>query len=92
MKLNEYQKRAKTTALYPQAGSRTLVALNYVSEGRRWCRPRVCGAVPHKKVLRDGTPVYSPRMRGCPQVAQANLDKLASRAEQGTVQGSGDER
>lgn len=50
--LDEYQERAATTAIYPQAGDRTLVAVNYVLVA---LGGEVGEALNHyKKLLRDG--------------------------------------
>ena len=109
MDLNQYQRQARSTALYPDLGSNPIYpALGLCGEAGE-----VADKV--KKVLRDEAGVFSDERRqaiawelgdvlwyvsqladelGCSleTVAQANLDKLASRAQRQVIGGSGDQR
>ena len=105
MELNDYQRKAMTTAL-PAALSKEYMFLNLASEAGE-----VAGLL--AKAGRDGWDVDDLRAKavlelgdvlwqvaGCCEVlglslsdvAQANLDKLASRKERGKISGSGDQR
>lgn len=105
MELNDYQRKAMTTAL-PAALSKEYMFLNLASEAGE-----VAGLL--AKAGRDGWDVDDLRAKavlelgdvlwqvaGCCEVldlslsdvAQANLDKLASRKERGKISGSGDTR
>ena len=109
MDLNQYQRQARSTALYPDLGSNPI----YPALG-------LCGeagevAEKVKKVLRDAGGVFNDERRqaialelgdvlwyvsqladelgySLESVAQANLDKLASRAQRQMIGGSGDQR
>ncbi len=109
MELNEFQKRARRTALYPNCGQNPIYpTLGLVGEA---------GEVAEKvkKVLRDKNGLFDKKTieeiklelgdvlwylaqlssefeLTLNDVAQANLDKLASRADRGRISGSGDER
>ena len=109
MDLNQYQRQARNTALYPDLGSNPIYpALGLCGEAGE-----VADKV--KKVLRDEAGVFSDERRqaialelgdvlwyvsqladelgfSLETVAQANLDKLASRAQRQVIGGSGDQR
>ena len=109
MDLNNYQRQARNTALYPDLGSNPIYpALGLCGEAGE-----VADKV--KKVLRDEAGVFSDERRqaialelgdvlwyvsqlahelgfSLETVAQANLDKLASRAQRQVIGGSGDQR
>ena len=109
MDLNQYQRKARSTALYPDLGSNPIYpALGLCGEAGE-----VADKV--KKVLRDEAGVFSDERRqaialelgdvlwyvsqlsdelgySLETVAQANLDKLASRAQRQVIGGSGDQR
>ena len=109
MDLNQYQRQARNTALYPDLGSNPIYpALGLCGEAGE-----VADKV--KKVLRDEAGVFSDERRqaialelgdvlwyvsqladelgfSLENVAQANLDKLASRAQRQVIGGSGDQR
>lgn len=110
---DEYQRKAKTTAIYPEAGTGSPLALAYVTLGLAGEAGEVANKV--KKILRDSGGVVTEEVanaisneaqdvqwylaqlatelkRSLALVAQANLDKLASRQERGVLQGSGDDR
>jgi NTP pyrophosphatase (non-canonical NTP hydrolase) len=105
---NEYQQKARTTAIYPPEGAIPYLALGLASEAGE-----VAGKV--KKVLRDNGGYISNDNAGnilkeaadclwyiamladelgvdMGHIASDNLVKLASRRERGTLGGSGDER
>ena len=109
MDLNQYQRQARSTALYPALGNNPIYpALGLCGEAGE-----VADKV--KKVLRDEAGVFSDERRqaialelgdvlwyvsqladelgyNLESVAQANLDKLASRAQRQVIGGSGDLR
>jgi len=109
MDLNQYQRQARSTALYPDLGNNPIYpALGLCGEAGE-----VADKV--KKVLRDEAGVFSDERRqaialelgdvlwyvsqladelgyNLESVAQANLDKLASRAQRQVIGGSGDLR
>ena len=109
MDLNQYQRQARSTALYPDLGRNPIYpALGLCGEAGE-----VADKV--KKVLRDEAGVFSDERRqaialelgdvlwyvsqladelgfSLETVAQANLDKLASRAQRQVIGGSGDQR
>ena len=109
MDLNNYQRQARNTALYPDLGSNPIYpALGLCGEAGE-----VADKV--KKVLRDSGGEFSAEVReslklelgdvlwyvaqlaseldfSLDEVAQANLDKLASRAARNVIAGSGDHR
>ena len=108
LSLNEYQRRAAETAIYPDASAVTYPILGLVNEAGE-----VAGK--YKKIFRDDNGVVTEAHRedlkkelgdvlwyvaalardlgvNLEDVAQGNLDKLASRAARGTLQGSGDNR
>lgn len=110
--LDTYQQAATATAVYPEKGTGSPLALAYVALGLGEAG-ELQGKV--KKVLRDDAGVLTDEKRqaiaaelgdllwyvastaselgvSLADVAQGNLDKLASRAQRGTLQGSGDER
>lgn len=109
MNLSEYQEKASTTALYPNAGNN----LYYPALGLGGETGEVLNKV--KKVMRDHggtvTDEYREILRGelgdvlwyvaalarelglnLDDIAQANLEKLFSRKERGTLGGDGDTR
>ena len=109
MRLNDYQKSALSTAIYPNKKSNfTYPALGLVGEA---------GEVADKlkKVIRDNGGTLTPEVREAvakelgdvmwylavlsyemgydlSDIANMNLDKLASRKERGVLTGSGDNR
>ncbi|MEK7620253.1 MAG: nucleoside triphosphate pyrophosphohydrolase family protein [Patescibacteria group bacterium] len=109
MNLSEYQKKASTTALYPNAGNN----LYYPALGLGGEVGEVLNKV--KKVMRDHggtvTDEYRETLRSelgdvlwyvsalagelnlnLDDIAQANIEKLFSRKERGTLVGDGDNR
>jgi NTP pyrophosphatase (non-canonical NTP hydrolase) len=118
MELNEYQKKASKTAIYP--GQSTILGLTYCALGLSGEAGEVAGRV--KKVFRDDQleptqPTQSilpsrqldiMRQMGdvlwylaqmsselgvsLDEIAQENLEKLASRKERGVISGQGDKR
>jgi NTP pyrophosphatase (non-canonical NTP hydrolase) len=101
---DDYQKFARSTAIYPPDASIVYPALGLASEAGE-----VAGKV--KKYLRDGGefPVTALKAElgdvlwyiavlaaefgiSLSEVAQANADKLIDRASRGTLSGSGDNR
>ncbi len=109
MTFEDYQAKARTTAIYPNIGSNHLYpTLGLVSEAGE-----VAGKI--KKIMRDDGGVLSDEKRenlvgelgdvlwyaaqlatelgiSLEDVAAKNLEKLLSRKERGTLQGSGDNR
>lgn len=107
MRLNDYQRMAGNTAVYPQAGTGSLVAVNYVLVGLGGETGEVLDK--HKKTLRDGAPpstidseigdvlwylaqYCTERGINLNDVARINLHKLGARAASGTLHGTGDDR
>ena len=109
MHLSDYQEKAQTTALYPNAGQN----LYYPALGLGGETGEVLNKI--KKVMRDHggvvTDEYREILRGelgdvlwyvaalarelnldLNDIAQANLDKLFSRKDRGTLGGDGDTR
>lgn len=109
MELSEYQKKALTTALYPNQGSNPY----YPALGLGGEVGEVLNKV--KKIMRDHDGQITDEYRdilkkelgdvlwytatladelglNLDEVAQANLEKLASRKERGVLSGDGDER
>ncbi|TAL51192.1 hypothetical protein EPN81_00595 [Patescibacteria group bacterium] len=109
MNFSEYQNKASTTALYPNAGQN----LYYPALGLGGETGEVLNKI--KKVMRDHegkvTDEYREILRGelgdvlwyvsalaqelgldLEDIAQANLEKLFSRKERGTLEGDGDDR
>lgn len=110
--LDTYQAAATATAVYPEKGTGSPLALAYVALGLGEAG-EVQGKV--KKVLRDDAGVLTDDKRAAiaaelgdllwyvaaaaselgqslGDIAQANLDKLASRAQREVLRGSGDNR
>ena len=108
MEFNEYQKRALSTAIFPNDNSVTYLALALCGEAGE-----VADKV--KKVIRDKDGSYSPADLDAiameigdvlwyaanlanalgydfDRVAALNLDKIISRFERGTLHGNGDNR
>ena len=108
MKLNEYQKLARSTAIYPKAHGLVYCTLGLVGES---------GEVAEKlkKVIRDQEGVMDVVSRGeiakelgdvlwyvanlssevgydLESLAQVNVNKLASRRDRGVIHGEGDNR
>lgn len=102
--MDKYQKLAATTAIYPQEKALEYLTLGLTSEvgeltGKiaKWYRKD--NAYPHAAVMDELGDVLwfvSELARqhnlSLSVLAQNNLDKLASRMERGTLQGSGDNR
>ena len=98
---HEYQKKCKSTAIYPKKDAIAYLSLGLVSEAGE-----VAGKV--KKNLRDGTESNVASEIGdvlwyCAMLAnelgvnlgkimEKNLEKLNDRKQRGTLQGSGDTR
>jgi len=103
MNMNDYQRQAATTAIYPAS-----VQVLYPTLGLAGEAGEVANKV--KKILRDGKldkEAIGSEIGDClwyiaaickdlglkmEDVAQANLDKLRQRQEKGTLSGSGDTR
>ena len=97
MNFNDYQTKAITTAVYPKHQ-----ALPYLALGLSGEAAEVANKV--KKILRgdyDNDPTKAEEALvsiskelgdNLSTIAAANLDKLASRKQEGTLKGSGDER
>lgn len=105
MTLNEYQKKAAETAIYPKD-----VAMEYLILGLTSEAGEVAGV--HKKYFRDGgsldvTANMIQEMGDCmwyiamladelgvslQTIAEYNIKKLSSRKERGVIGGSGDKR
>ncbi len=106
--LNEYQKKARTTALYPQADGLSYTVLGLCGESGELAEKM-------KKCLRDDAGILTEERKlamkkelgdvlwyvanlaheldaTLEEVAKGNLEKLFSRKQRGTLQGSGDER
>ena len=102
--MDKYQRLAATTAIYPQEKALEYLSLGLTSEVgeltgliAKWYRKD--NAYPHAAVLDELGDVLwfvSELARqhnlSLSVLAQNNLDKLASRMERGTLQGSGDNR
>ena len=109
---NDYQQGTRHTAIYPEAGTGSKIALAYVGLGLGESG-EVQGKI--KKIIRDDGGLLSDDKREAiagelgdilwyvartadeigfdlDDIAQGNLDKLASRKERGVLQGSGDNR
>lgn len=112
MNLGQYQRQAAETAVYPDVGRGTSLAVLYLGLGLGEAG-EVQGKI--KKIIRDDDGVLSDEKRevildelgdvlwyvamlarelgvSLETVAAHNLEKLASRAERGTLRGSGDVR
>jgi NTP pyrophosphatase (non-canonical NTP hydrolase) len=103
MNMNDYQRQAATTAIYPAS-----VQVLYPTLGLAGEAGEVANKV--KKIVRDGKldkEAIGSEIGDClwyiaaickdlglkmEDVAQANLDKLRQRQEKGTLSGSGDAR
>lgn len=103
MNMNDYQRQAATTAIYPAS-----VQVLYPTLGLAGEAGEVANKV--KKIVRDGKldkEAIGSEIGDClwyiaaickdlglrmEDVAQANLDKLRQRQEKGTLSGSGDTR
>jgi len=103
MNMNDYQRQAATTAIYPAS-----VQILYPTLGLAGEAGEVANKV--KKIIRDGKldkEAIGSEIGDClwyiaaickdlglkmEDVAQANLDKLRQRQEKGTLSGSGDAR
>lgn len=106
--LNEYQKKASETALYPKEHGMTYTVLGLNGEAGEI-------ADKYKKVIRDNGGVMSDEKKSeiakelgdvlwyvamaahelgydLDEVAKRNLEKLQSRKDRGKIQGSGDNR
>ena len=103
-KLNDYQDLAATTAIYPKDKALEYLSLGLASEvgeltGKlaKWYRKD--GIYPREDILDElGDCLWfisefaRQHNRKLSDLAQNNLDKLASRKSRGTLQGSGDNR
>lgn len=106
MTLDEYQRRAHDTAVYPARHSLPYLTLGLTGEAGE-----IANKV--KKVIRDSLPIESVRLDlaleagdtlwylselaaklgyTLSQIAEMNLNKLAERKRTNTIKGSGDER
>ena len=103
MNMNDYQRQAATTAIYPAS-----VQILYPTLGLAGEAGEVANKV--KKIIRDGKldkEAIGSEIGDClwyiaaickdlglkmEDVAQANLDKLSQRQQKGTLSGSGDTR
>lgn len=107
MDFNDYQNKAKATAIYPAAHSGTKEARAYLALGLNGEAGEVAEKI--KKEIRDGYPLYgfAAELGDClwylsqlasesgislSYIAEKNLDKLADRANRGVLGGSGDNR
>lgn len=102
--MDKYQKLAATTAIYPQEKALEYLTLGLSAEvgellGKvaKWYRKD--NAYPHADVLDElgdvlwfVSEIARQHNQSLSVLAQNNLDKLASRMERGTLQGSGDNR
>lgn len=108
----QYQLRSAETAVYPEVGTGSILAIAYCGLGLGEAG-EVQGKL--KKILRDDNGVITDEKRkalrgeigdvlwylanlageldmGLEDIAQENIDKLASRRERGVLGGSGDNR
>ena len=106
--LNEYQNKARSTALYPEAEALSYTVLGLNGEAGELAEKM-------KKCLRDDAGILTENRKAAmqkelgdvlwyvanlayeldatlEQIAEGNLEKLFSRKRRGTLQGSGDER
>lgn len=94
MTLNEYQKKAVSTAIYPVSAKLIYSILGLKGE---------VGEVAEKmkKILRDNDGIISEDKKkeiakdlgmSLDDIAQLNVEKLQSRKERGQIKGSGDNR
>ena len=109
MNLNEYQKKSRATALYPDLGNNAI----YPTLGLAGEAGEVADKV--KKIIRDKNGIFDQLSKNeiklelgdvlwyvaqlstelgidLNEVAEANIDKLSSRAKRGNISGSGDNR
>lgn len=112
LSFDDYQLETSSTAMYPEAGTGSQLALAYVGLGLGETG-EVQGKL--KKIIRDDGGVVNDEKRrelgkeigdvlwylarladeldyNLGDLAQENLDKLASRKKRGVIQGSGDNR
>lgn len=103
MKMNDYQQQAVETAIYPSTAQVTYPAMGLANEAGE-----VLGKVKKiirdgtfnrddiadelGDVLWYAAALARDLNTDLSSIAQRNLDKLASRKERGTIQGSGDKR
>ena len=106
MTLNEYQKRANTTAQYPQVHAFPYLATGLASEAgevaglvSKGIRGDNGGAVPNYELVKELGDVlwFVAQMAtelkvDLEYVAETNIKKLTSRAKRGKIKGSGDNR
>lgn len=106
MQASEYQERTKTFAIYPQHQALEYLALGLVSEAgevagkvKKFIRDKTDVASLAKDLSAELGDVCWYISQLCntfgldlEEVLQDNITKLASRAERGKIQGSGDER
>jgi len=111
--MDEYQRRAHITAIYPHTIPDELVPLWYTGLGLAGEAGEFCNKI--KKIARDFDGQITPEMKRdlyhelggvmwylaeaatvmeayLSDIAVGNLDQLASRANRGTLHGSGDDR
>ena len=103
MTFSEYQEKARSTAIYPQDRAIVYPALGLAGEAgevaekvKKWIRD---GALDKDSIAKELGDVlwYVAQLATelgleLDQVAQANLDKLASRSARNVISGSGDSR
>ena len=106
LSLNDYQKRAKKTAIYPQATAFPYLATGLASEAgevaglvSKGIRGDNYGTVPEEELVKELGDVlwFVAQMAtelkvDLEYVAETNIKKLTSRAKRGKIKGSGDNR
>ena len=108
MNFNEYQKKAKSTAIYPQSEALLYVCLGLCGEAGEMAEKA-------KKMIRDDAGILYPERKEAmkkelgdvlwyvamlaheldsdlSEIAELNIRKLDSRSKRGKIQGSGDDR
>ena len=106
LSLNEYQKRANTTAIYPQATAFPYLATGLASEAgevaglvSKGIRGDHMGMVSHVDLMKELGDVlwfvaqFATEMDiDLDEIAEKNLAKLEDRQKRGVIRGSGDDR
>ena len=106
LSLNEYQKRANTTAIYPQATAFPYLATGLASEAgevaglvSKGIRGDNAGMVPDAALIKELGDVlwfvaqFATEMDiDLDEIAEKNLAKLEDRQKRGVIRGSGDDR
>lgn len=103
MKLNEYQNAAMTTAVYPEDQGLTYTILGLASEAGELAgklKKQIRDGEGHYEAMKAelGDVLWYVAMAaeelgvGLEEIANRNLEKLASRANRGKLGGSGDDR